>query len=105
MNQEMNRPVGDAPAKQRLYDYCEGIMRSVRDRGGAASLGEIKGDVTDEAGAGVSLQILENARQVLVDDGTLYTELRWTRGLRGIRKRAVFLVLNGRPRGPLPVAP
>jgi hypothetical protein len=93
------------PTNQRPYDYRAGILRSIRDRGGAASLGEVKDDIADEAGAGVSLQILENARQVLVDDGTLYTEVRWIRSLKGMRKRAVFLVLSaGRARRAGPVS-
>jgi hypothetical protein len=82
------------------YDYCAGILRSVRDRGGAASLSDVKNDIVTEAGDGMSLQSLENARHALVSEGNLYMDIRPIEGPRGIRKRAVFLVLVGRPAGP-----
>jgi hypothetical protein len=97
MSQDANGRVADTAADQDVYDYRRGILRSLHGRGGAASLGEVKRDIAGEAGDGVSLQCLENARLVLVDEGTLYTELRWTTGLSGRKQRAVFLVLPGRP--------
>jgi len=98
MSQDTNQRVATGiAADPEVYDYRRGILRSLRGRGGAASLGEVKRDVAGEAGAGVSLQRLEDARQVLVNEGRIYTELRWTMGLSGRKQRAVFLVLPGRP--------
>jgi hypothetical protein len=105
MSQDTVRIAEPTVGRQRVYNYRAGILRSIRERGGAASLGEVKGDIAGEAGEALSLQGLEDARQMLVSEGTLYTELRWIRGLRGIRKRAVFLVLAGLPRPVQPVIP
>jgi hypothetical protein len=99
MDKETKRPAEHVAAPEGVYDYRAGILRSLRGRGGAASLGEVKGDIAGEAGMGVSLQRLENARQALVSDGNLYTDVRPTRDRRGNKKKAVFLVLVGRPSG------
>jgi hypothetical protein len=94
----------DAAARRgrAAYDYRAGILRSVRGRGGAASLGDVKGDMAGEAGeAGeaLSLQRLEDARHDLVSDGNIYTDVRSARDRRGIIKKAVFLIVVGPPPG------
>jgi hypothetical protein len=105
MSQDVDRRFADTASDRDVYDYRRGILRSLRGRGGAASLGEVKGDVAGEAGDAISFQHLENARLALVEEGKVYTELRWTTGLRGRKQRAVFLVLHGRPFPPRVVIP